>query len=153
MGFFSNLVNKITGGGAKLSLVADNPKLNENFKVEIKAIVADADLKIDKVYLYLKGVERTQVRNVDFPASGSSSAQKRDVHGEEETARTEFVVANAQTLNANQEYTWTYEVRLPSGALPTYNGRNAWHEWFLLAGLDAPGNDPDSGWIKIDVAK
>lgn len=151
MGFFTNLKNKITGGGAKVCLVADTPKLNEAFKIEIKAVIADADLKIEKVYLYLKGVERTQVRNVDFPASGSSSATRKDVHGEEETARTEFVVANAQTLTANQEYTWNYEVRLPSGALPSYLGRNAWHEWFLLAGLDAPGNDPDSGWVKIDV--
>jgi hypothetical protein len=151
MGFFSNLVNKITGGGAKLSLVIDTPKMNEPFKVEIKAVVADAEVKIDKVYLYLKGLERTQVRNVDFPATTSSPSQKKDVHGEEETARTEFVVAGAQTLSANQEYTWTYEVRLPSGAMPTYMGRNAWHEWFLLAGLDVSGNDPDSGWIKFDV--
>lgn len=151
MGFFSNLVNKITGGGAKVSVVSDTPKLNEPFNVEIKAVVADAELKVEKVYLYLKAVERTQVRNVDFPASGSTASQRKDVHGEEETAHTEFVVANVMTLNANQEYTWKYEVRLPSGALPTYNGRNAWHEWFLLAGLDAPGNDPDSGWVKIDV--
>jgi len=28
-------------------------------------------------------------------------------------------------------------------------GKNAWYEWEILAGLDAPGNDPDSGWIKL----
>jgi len=27
MGLFSNLINKITGGGAKVTVIAENPKL------------------------------------------------------------------------------------------------------------------------------
>ena len=149
MGLFSNLINKITGGGAKVTVIAENPKLTGIFKVNVKAIVADGDLKIEKVYLYLRSIEKTRVRNVQFPATSTQSAQQRDVNGEEEVSKTEFVVAPAQTLTGKQEYNWTADVQLPPNALPTYMGKNAWYEWEIMAGLDAPGNDPDSGWIKL----
>jgi hypothetical protein len=151
MGFFSKLVNKITGGGAKVIVTADSPKLTGPFKVNVKAVVSDNDLKIEKAYLYLRSIEKTRVRNVDFPATATQSSQKRDVNGEEEVSKTEFVVAPAQTLTGKQEYDWSVEIQLPPNALPTYTGKNAWYDWEILAGLDAPGNDPDSGWVKIDV--
>jgi hypothetical protein len=151
MGLFSNLINKITGGGAKVSVTAETPKLTGPFKVNVKAIVSDNDLKIDKVYLYLRGVEKTRVRNVEFPATQTQSSHKKDVNGEEEVTKTEFVVAPAQTLTGKQEYNWSLDIQLPPNALPTYVGRNAWYDWEIKAGLDAPGNDPDSGWVKIDV--
>ncbi len=151
MGLFSNLINKITGGGAKVTLTADSPKLNGPFKVNVKAIVSDNDLKIEKVYLNLRSIEKTRVRNVQFPATQTQSSQKKDVEGEEEVTKTEFVVAPAQTLTGKQEYNWSIDIQLPPNALPTYTGKNAWYNWEILAGLDAPGNDPDSGWVKIDV--
>jgi hypothetical protein len=61
-------------------------------------------------------------------------------------------VAPAQTLKANEEYDWETTVTLPQSALPTYLGVTARHEWKLQAGLDVPGNDPDSGWITIELA-
>lgn len=151
MGLFSNLINKITGGGAKVTVVADTPKLKEPFKVNVKAIVSDSDLKIEKVYLNLRGIEKTRVRDVQFPATATQSAQKRDITGEEEVIKTEFVVAPAQTLTGKQEYNWSADIQLPPNALPTYIGKNAWYDYEIKAGLDAPGNDPDSGWVKIDV--
>jgi len=151
MGFFSKLVNKITGGGAKVTLTADSPKLNGTFKVNVKAVVSDNDIQIEKVYLYLRSIEKTRVRNVDFPATATQSSQKRDVNGEEEVSKSEFVVAPAQTLTGKQEYNWSVDIQLPPNAMPTYTGKNAWYDWELKAGLDAPGNDPDSGWVRIEV--
>jgi hypothetical protein len=60
-------------------------------------------------------------------------------------------VASPRTLKANDEYDWEISVNLPQSALPTYLGVTARHEWKLLAGLDVPGNDPDSGWVTIEL--
>jgi hypothetical protein len=151
MGFFSNLVNKVTGGGAKVTIMPEGPSLTGKFKVSIKAIIGDNDIKISNVYINVRSIEKARVRNVHFPASGSQSSVTKDVTGEEEITKAEYIVAEAQTLTAGQEYSWTYEMQLPSGALPTFIGRNVSHEWEMLAGLDAPGNDPDSGWWKFEA--
>jgi len=150
MGFFKNLVNKITGGGAKVTLEVIEPKLRSPFKVRVNAAVSDSELKITKVYMYVRSVERTKVKNVEVFDNGQSKRQ--DVSGEEEIYRTEIVIEpTAQTLAASQNYEWIKEISLPSSALPTYVGRNAHHEWEFMAALDSPGNDPDSGWIKCDL--
>jgi hypothetical protein len=151
MGFFSKLVNKVTGGGAKVSILPENPSLTGKFNVTIKALISSNDIKIDKVYICVRSIEKARVRNVHFPATSSHSAVTKDVTGEEEITKAEYVVAEAQTLTANQEYSWTYEMQLPAGALPTFTGRYISHEWEMLAGLDAPGNDPDSGWWKFEA--
>jgi len=150
MGFFNNLVNKITGGGAKLSLEVTGNKINEPITVTITAAIADADLKINKVYLHVKAVEHCRVKNVEV-ASGSVS-KTQDVSGTENTFDQEFTIEGPQTLNGKQSYTWTKQITLPSGVLPTFIGKNAQHEWEFVAALDASGNDPDSGWIKVVLA-
>jgi hypothetical protein len=147
MGFFGNLVNKITGGGAKVSLQVSGNKLNEPISVTITATIADSDLKIDKVYLHVRGVEQCRVKNVQV-ASGSGS-RSETVTGTENTFDQEFTIEGAQTLTGKQTYTWTKQISLPAGVLPTFMGRNAQHEWEFVAALDAAGNDPDSGWIKV----
>jgi hypothetical protein len=149
MGFFKNLVNKMTGGGAKVFAEAVNPALCEPFEIKVTANVSDADLKIDKVYLYIKAVERVVVRDFDIEMDGRRKVE--DVFGESETYRNEIIVSGPQTLQANQSYEWTVQVELPNNVLPTYLGNNAWHEWEIYAGLDAAGNDPDSGWVKIEL--
>ncbi len=149
MGFFNNLVNKLTGGGAKVGLEVSGNKLNEPITVKITATVADAELKISKVYLHVKAVEHCRVRNVQV-ASGSGT-NTQDVNGTESTFDQEFTIEGAQTLAANQTYTWTKQITLPGGALPTFIGKNAQHEWEFVGALDVSGNDPDSGWLKINL--
>jgi hypothetical protein len=149
MGFFNNLINKITGGGAKVSLEVSGNKLQGPISVKITATVADAELKIDKVYVKVRATEHCKVRNIEV-ASGSGSMMQ-DVTGSEETFLQEFTVEGPQTLAANQTFTWSKEITLPSGVLPTFIGKNAQHEWEIIGALDASGNDPDSGWIKITL--
>ena len=61
-------------------------------------------------------------------------------------------VSGEQTLKAGEEYDWETTVTLPENALPSFIGITARHEWKILAGLDASGNDPDSGWEIIHLS-
>lgn len=148
MGFMDklkNAVNSITGGGAKVTITADNPSREGPFKVKVKAVVADQELKINRAYVQLNGWETVTVHNV---------RHKNFTRDETETSNTfdqEFNIAAEQTLNAKQEYEWEAQVEFPKNVLPTYHGRNATHELRILAGLDTKGNDPDSGWIVLAV--
>lgn len=153
MGLFSKLVNKITGGGARVTVMPENPTLSGKFKVTVKAVISDNDLNVNNVYLKIRSIEKARVKNVYFPATSVHPATTKDITGEEEIFKAEYLIDNAKTLMAGQEYTWEYELELPSGALPTFTGRNISHEWEMLAGLDVPGNNPDSGWQKFEVRK
>ena len=151
MGFLSNLKNKLTGGGAKVSLEIENPNRQNSFNVTVSASVADSDMEIKKVYLFIKSVEKATVRNVKVMRFDGSGTEEKDVTGEyEPVPQNEVVIAGAQTLKAGQQYKWTYEINM-QGAQPTYNGVYAKHEWYFLAGIDAPGNDPDSGWLLVNL--
>jgi len=149
-----SVARSITGGGAKVLLEATNPTKGAPFTVQVQAKVADADLKIDNVYVKVKGLETVTVEVPKPKPQGSTttiSSGTEKVSREAATYDKEIVIAGPQTLNAQQDYTWQGTVEIPANVLNTYNGVNAKHEWKLLAGLSAPGNDPDSGWITIEI--
>jgi len=154
MGIFDKIksvANMVTGGGAKVSVEVENPSLKAPFKVNIRATIAGADLKISKVYLWVKSVEKVTARNVEVAKSGGGT-EKQDVQSEEDICqKMEFVVDGAQTLAAKQDYQWSKEIQLPLNATASYYGKNAKHEWLFYAGIDVTGNDPDSGWISVDI--
>ena len=153
MGIFGKLKNMITGGGATVTLEAVDPSLTQPFKVTINAVVGDADLAIKRVYLRIAGEENVVVRDVQIAKTFGDEVrvEREDVGGSAVTFEDEVEVAGEQTLEANQEYTWETEISFPEGNLPTYRGTIASHEWKLFAGLDARGNDPDSGWVDIEL--
>ena len=102
-------------------------------------------MPINRVYIKLNGQETVTIHNVQH---GNS------IRNETETCNTfqqEITIANAQTLKANQRYEWETMVEFPKNIPPAYHGRNATHELRILAGLDTPGNDPDSGWTVLPV--
>jgi len=149
MGFFKNLMNKITGGGAKVSIEFIEPHLRETFKVKIMVTVADTDLKAAKIYLNIRSAEHTTTLSATDPDNDSTSTE--EVSSQVETYSTELVVAGGQTLKANETYEWFKEISLPPSAMPTYHGKNVRHEWEFYAGIDVAGNDPDSGWVKVEL--
>lgn len=101
------------------------------------------------MYLKVKSVEEVTVPRSELPRNGGQSATF-DLHLDREiTPKTEFQVAEAQVLNAGQTYHWTYTVELPGNPAPTFLGHYVRHEWKFMAGLDAKGNDPDSGWQSV----
>ena len=67
------------------------------------------------------------------------------------TLEMEVTVAKAGELEANQSVEWTAQIELPQTATPAYKGKFAEHYYQAFAGLDCFGNDPDSGWIRLNV--
>jgi hypothetical protein len=158
MGFLDKIksaASSITGGGAKVSIeLIDGATRFEPFVVRVTAIVADRDLQVSRVYVKLHSTESVTARNVAHSSvvNGQTRTDYRDAKHSEETFQHEFNIAGAQSLAAKQTYTWEESIDLTSfDLLPPYYGVNARHEWSILGGLDAPGNDPDSGWVEIDM--
>ncbi len=148
MGFLDKLksaVSSITGGGAKVFVTAENPSRTTPFTVKVKAVVADHELKISRAYVRLIGLEEVYIPNVRVENSTQNIRENTN------TFERDFNIALEQTLNPNQEYEWEAQVEFPADAQPTFRGRYATHTLRILAGLDTPGNDPDSGWIVLDV--
>jgi hypothetical protein len=148
----------LTGSGAKVTVSADSGTIAAPFTVRITATVADADLAIRGVYLLVRAqeivrldsgeVERSiRAKIHDFQADGRLNG----ITSTETTCDMRIQVAGADTLKAGQTYTWDGTVKLPPTSAPTFNGRNAQHVWQVQAGLDATGNDPDSGWVTLHV--
>jgi len=155
MGFFEKLKqakNFVTGGGANVEIQQLNSDASEGQALRFKILchVKDADLKIDNVYLEIKAEE--EVRVEDYDISDSTGNMRREtITREHETFRQKVIVAEAQTLEAESNHEWEVEVSLPSNLHGSYRGINARHVWYVFAGLDKSGNDPDSGWQEIYV--
>jgi hypothetical protein len=154
MGFFGSLKNLVTGGGVKVSLEAINPARGQPFTVRVSAEVGEADCAINKVYLHLRGSEKVEVPDVEIAEKNGDKIEvhKRAISREENTFHTELTLAPASVLAAGQTYHWETQVNLPADALPSFTGKHAKHEWYLLAGLDMRGNDPDSGWVAVEIS-
>ena len=144
--------NMVTGGAADVTLSVEGESI-EGFVVHSRAFIKDADLKVDKVYLKVRSVEHVVAPDVDLAQdqNGNVVRVREDVRHSETTYQQEFVVSGGETLKGDTEYTWTTEVSLGEDVWPTYKGRNATHVWEVFVGLDAFGNDPDSGWIQVDL--
>jgi hypothetical protein len=154
MGLFSSLKNLVTGGGAKISLEALEPVRGRPFKVRVTVQVGETECTVNKVYLHVRASEKVEVPDVEVAEKTGDKveARKRTVSHTESTFQHEQEVAPASVLAAGQTYQWECEVTLPPEVLPSFTGKYARHEWTLLAGLDMRGNDPDSGWISIQIA-
>ncbi len=60
-------------------------------------------------------------------------------------------IVYAQEIENGETKTWTVEVTIDPENNGTYRGVHARHEWQAYAGLDAFGNDPDSGWVGFEI--
>lgn len=151
MGLFDKLKavkNTLTGGAAKVFVEAKNATLREPFEVTIRAIPQGVDVKYDRVYLKIEGQERISING--YKQSGSDNATI-NVHESKTTMSLEFDVVPAGELKNGETGEWKVMITLPDSATPEYRGTHATHSYFLWAGLDCFGNDPDSGWQEITV--
>lgn len=156
MGLFSKIKNYITGGAAEVAIVfeADQVDGSQPIRLFISAIAKD-DCKIKQVYFKVKGVESYKERVVvnNTNSDGSSSTSTRDETHEEVHHREEQIVAEELLLKAGSEEKWLVTFELPESAIATYHGKEVSFRWKVFAGLDMPGNDPDSGWVEFVLAK
>ena len=149
MGFFDALksvTNMVTGGGATLSLVIGARSPNGSYPAEIKAEIADGDLKVEKVYLSVEGYETVKIK---MKKDGQTDAREENFH--ETTFKTEINVVPAQTFPKKTSHKWEATITLPPDVQPTYTGKNATHEWRAYAGLSVTGTDPASSWVVFKV--
>ena len=152
MGFWDKVkgaVQAVTGGGAVVKLEADEATLGSPLSVQIHA-KANADIDFSNVYLELRAVEYAEVRDVDYD-HGDGRQYIEYIEGKHESFRQRFEVANAGTLSDGESNSWCVEIVIPNTANPTFEGEMISHKWLILAGLDAYGNDPDSGWHPLTV--
>lgn len=154
MGLFDKMKamkNAVTGGAAKVYLDCEALSFTEPFKVTVRAQTDDAPVKIDRVYLYIKGYEEVEIPDVDviYEEDGEANRRVEIVRASNQTIDLDITVADGQELDANESYEWEVEVELPEDAQPVYRGRYCQHTYRAFAGLDCFGNDPDSGWIDL----
>jgi hypothetical protein len=149
MGFLSNLKNAVTGGAASVQLhVPASVPRNESVPIRVTAM-ANSDCEIRGVYVLVRAMEEAQVRDTDFEEDGD--IDREIVRGRRASYENRIPLGGGQQLVEGQEYTWEGELQLPSNVGPSFRGQMIRHEWEMQAGLDARGNDPDSGWISIEV--
>lgn len=154
MGFLSKMKNFVTGGGAKVSVeIADTVPRGSTLQVRVTAVIGDSDLNAENVMLKIRATEKVSLQGVEVADrhDDEGGTERKTIHESEQTFKREKNLASAQTLEANETYTWDAEIEIPNDVLPTYRGRNAKHSWHALAAVAVRGNDPDSGWIDFDV--
>lgn len=151
MGFFDKLkaaANSVTGGGATVTVEIGTAVRGQPVPFRVRA-TAKADLKITSVYLLVRATEHATVRDTDARAGGGTKSEL--VRGREESYSSRVDVTGQTTLASGAEGAWEGTLTLPVSAQPTFRGRMIQHTWEVQAGLDTFGNDPDSGWVQIDV--
>ncbi|MEL6253878.1 MAG: hypothetical protein AAFR87_17855 [Bacteroidota bacterium] len=160
MGIFDKIKkvkNFIGGGGATLQLIPGKTifRATEDVKLKVVCHVKDLDLNIQSVYLKVKALEEVVIQQVERSHSRKveSETRKNDLRSSHQTFSTQIQLAPGQILKANQMYEWEASFRIPPHLNGTYRGYNAKHEWSVYVGLELTGNDPDSGWMNIEISK
>jgi hypothetical protein len=140
MGFFKDLKNKVTGGAATVRVNVPQGKRGQTVPVQIQA-TAKANGKVSAVYLLVRATENAQFKD----------SNNEKVSGSKISYENRVMIAGAQEIKEGQTYNWEGNVELPQTANPSLRGGIIDHTWEVQAGLDMPGNDPDSGWQSFDV--
>ena len=148
MGLFDkvkSMANAITGNAAKVSITAAPITIGAPFELNIQALASDSTVAYARVYVKVRGLEKIDLHDRD--RDGTERIRRKET-----TFETEIVVEGAGELAAHENKTWTCEVSIPSTAPAIYRGRYAEHFYEAQAALDCTGNDPDSGWVRLQHA-
>lgn len=140
MGFFKDLKNKVTGGAATVRVTVPTARRGQAVPVQVQA-TAKANGKVAAVYVLLRATETAQ-----FKTDGGDK-----VKGEKTSYENKVSIAGASEIKEGETYTYEGVIELPTTTNPSLRGGIIDHIWEIQAGLDMPGNDPDSGWQTFDV--
>ena len=155
MGIFSKIADAVTGGWAKVHLQWSEVAPGKPIEVKVTADSVKNDKDVLEVYVRVMASEKVTVPNVRVAEKFGTEIREKttSVSHSQATYDQKFPIAGAQSLKAGKTYEWTGSIVIPAGGLPTYKGQNASHTWSILAGLGTKGNDPDSGWFEITLAR
>jgi hypothetical protein len=140
MGFFKDLKNKVTGGGATVRVNVPAAQRGRAVPVQVQA-TAKANGKVSAVYLLVRGTESCEFKHNNEKVSSSKTSYESRIQ-----------IAGAQEIKEGETYNWEGQLELPVNTNPTLRGSLIDHTWEVQAGLDMTGNDPDSGWQTLDVS-
>ncbi|MFO0552250.1 MAG: hypothetical protein U0271_27940 [Polyangiaceae bacterium] len=147
MGFFSNLKNAVTGGAATVQVQAPPVQRGTPAMVQIWA-QAKSSGSVNGVYLLVRAVEHAQVRDTDYNNGSVRTETVRNTHTAWEYR---IPVAGPFQMAEGQQMNWQASLQLPTNIGPSFQGQTISHVWEVQAGLDMTGNDPDSGWVQLQV--
>jgi hypothetical protein len=134
MGFFKDLKNKVTGGAATVRVTAPPTQRGRAVPVQVQATA------------------KTNGKVVRATESCAFKHNNEKVSSAKVSYETRVQVAGAQDIKEGETYNWEGQIELPINTNPTLRGSLIDHTWEIQAGLDMPGNDPDSGWQTFDVS-
>ena len=152
MGFWDKVkgaVQTVTGGGATVELAVGEATIGQGCSVRIEATVT-RDIEVSEVYVQIRAVEHAEVRDVDYD-HGQGYQRIEYIQATHQTFQQRFKISGPGTLTEGESYIWEGEFVIPDSVNPTFAGHMISHDWQIMAGLDAYGNDPDSGWLAFDV--
>ncbi|MFY0598124.1 MAG: hypothetical protein JXR03_00535 [Cyclobacteriaceae bacterium] len=156
MGLFSKIKNFITGGAAEVTIVFEEQVVDggKPLRLFVSALAKD-DCQVKEVYFKVRGVENyvEQVSYHTTDSDGNSTTSYRDETRSEIHHKEEKIIAEGVSLKAGEEDKWLVTVEFPENPKATFHGKEVSFKWEVYAGLDMPGNDPDSGWCEFFVSK
>jgi hypothetical protein len=145
--------SNLTGDWATVTLQAEPVTRGGTLQLSSTVTVKSNDISVEKVLFEVRCEEIVELNNVHCSEYGSGSQTfQGNASATESVFDKETSVASAVQLAAGSTSTYTGEIAIPASAPPAFDGRNARYEWQARARLDMKGNDPDSGWQRIDVA-
>jgi len=151
MGFFDKIksaASAVTGGGATVTVQVPQVVRGQSADVAVQA-TAKKDLEISGVYLEIRCREEADVRDTDFDEKGG--IDREIVRGRKTTWSTKVDIAGGQKLQEGEATSWEGTFTVPPSSAPSLRGQMVRVKWEVRAGLDAWGNDPDSGWREVEV--
>ncbi|MDX8377569.1 MAG: hypothetical protein R8L53_06055 [Mariprofundales bacterium] len=167
MGFFSKIKNTLTGDWAEVTVQTANAKRGNEMSVQVHVQVHSNDIDVQRIYVKVRCSERIHANGVavDIPThllrnddydnddgmNNNRSNVRVDVHEHDTLYDHEFTIANGEKMTTGNNYDYSANLPLPAQLPPTFRGRLSEIQWQLFAGLDMRGNDPDSGWLDIEV--
>ena len=160
MGLYDTLVslkNLVTGGSAEVVLDVEPLMQGVPFNITVQVRVAAELLKIRGAYLKIQGVEDIEVpiNTQEVKETGKRTAVgaiKKTVKCHTVTSEQKIQIAKVMELEANEDYKWDAIAKLAPDNGPVYRGIHCNHHYRIKAYLDCYGNDPDSGWIDLEIA-
>lgn len=158
MGFLDkvkSITRAVTGGAADVTLEVGPVTMGVPFEVAIRAQAKSENVKYERVYLQIQGTEKVELSTSDIMAGDLGSERLtgvRRIRARKKTLELETEAAPGGELAANMSQAWTVQGEIPKTAPPPFSGKLTRHLYRVRAGLDCFGNDPDSGWVDLEVS-
>lgn len=152
MGFFSNLKNMVTGGGADISLVIPELEYGQDSVVNLTVKIKDVEIKSEELYLELQCNYHCHEIKIDYLDENKDGTTDKIQVTKLPIIRK--VDSKKIQVNGSKIYSalsmHEFPVKLNINK-PDFISSNNQIAWKALAGLAVTGNDPDSGWTDFNV--